>query len=74
MKQATKPNRITPQQARESLGLSLEQMAKRVRLHPRYLRRLELHGGTYLERAKQLGRAYGCRPEAFLYGARVPLG
>lgn len=74
MNSLPKRDNITPEQARERLGLSLETMAKRVKLHPRYLRRLELHGGTYMERAISLGKAYGCHPEAFLYGARVPLG
>lgn len=58
-----------PQQAREALGLTLTQMAKKVRYQPRSLRRLELHGVNSYDVALFLSRFYQCRVDLWLYGA-----
>jgi transcriptional regulator with XRE-family HTH domain len=60
----------TPQQAREALGLTIEQMAKKVRYQPRSLRRLELHGVNSYCVAEYLSLFYQCRVDLWLCGAK----
>lgn len=67
MQDTPKPERRSPEQHRQALGLSLEQMAKRVRYQPRSLRRLELHGVNSYDSAEFLSRFYQCPIDAWLY-------
>lgn len=53
------------ERARELAGLTLEQAAKRARICPRYLRRVERAGANYAL-AQRLAAIYGCRIEVFL--------
>ncbi|MDQ3814826.1 MAG: helix-turn-helix transcriptional regulator, partial [Armatimonadota bacterium] len=53
--------------ARMTAGYTLEEAARRLRLHPRYLRSLELHGGASLKMARKLADLYGCDGNVFVY-------
>lgn len=48
------------ERARLARGLSLEEAAKKMRLHPRYLRELELHGSSNFTRMTRMATLYGC--------------
>ena len=52
--------------ARLAAGLSLEEAAARARVGPRYLRRVETHGGAGYALAQRLSALYGCRIDVFL--------
>ena len=54
------------QRAREAAGLSLADAARRARVSPSYLRRIELHGGAPYVLAKRLCRIYRCSIHLFL--------
>jgi transcriptional regulator with XRE-family HTH domain len=51
--------------ARESVGLTLEAAARRARVTPDYLRRVERHGASYVL-ARRLAALYNCPIDAFL--------
>ena len=55
-------------QAREQVGLSVEQVSRRARVSPPYLRRVELHGHAPYCLAVRLARIYSCSMMVFLYG------
>jgi transcriptional regulator with XRE-family HTH domain len=54
------------QRAREAAGFSLGDAARRARVSPNYLRRIELHGGASYVLAKRLCRIYRCSIHLFL--------
>ena len=54
------------QRAREAAGLCLADAARRARVSPNYLRRIELHGGAPYVLAKRLCRIYRCSIHLFL--------
>lgn len=59
--------RITPAtQARNNVGLTLKQAARRARVGDSYLRRIELHGGASYVLAQRLARLYQCSIHVFL--------
>lgn len=51
--------------ARKRAGLSIAEAAKKARITPEYLRRVELHGAPY-SLARRLAGLYGCGIEVFL--------
>ena len=53
-------------QAREAAGFSLREAARRSRIHPRYLRRIEKGGGAPYVLAVRLAHMYGCSVGIFL--------
>jgi len=64
-KRATVP---TPgARARIAAGYPLDAAARKLRLHPRYLRQIELHGGASLHLARRLAGLYGCDGNVFIY-------
>jgi len=56
--------------AREAAGLTVKQLAKRARRHPRYIRELELHGAPYAT-AEKLSRILGCSIDVYLLPGRA---
>lgn len=52
--------------AREAAGFTVREAARRVRCHPRYLRRLELHGGAPYVLALRLAWLYKCSAQELL--------
>jgi hypothetical protein len=58
------------QAARESVRLTLQMAAKRVRITPRYLRHVELHGAPYVL-ARRLAALYQCPMALFLGGGTL---
>ncbi len=59
---------MSPTEARERAGLSLEDAAKKARVCARYLRDIERRGGAGYGLAMRLSRLYGCSANLFLYG------
>lgn len=57
--------RFAAESARWDSGQSLEELAARAHLHPRYLRQLERNGCRSYGRALRLARLYGCAVDAF---------
>lgn len=57
----------TAAQARQEAGLSLAEAARRARICPIYLRRIELHGNAPYVLAKRLAHLYSCSANLFLY-------
>lgn len=55
------------EQARKAAGYTLEAAAGKLRLNPRYLRSIELHGGASLQLARRLANLYGCSGNVFIY-------
>jgi len=51
--------------ARETVGLTLEQAAKRARITPQYLMQVERKGASF-SLAQRLSRLYDCRIDFFL--------
>lgn len=56
----------TAAEVREAAGLSLEAAARRVRITPDYLRRVERRGCDSYALACRLSGLYGCRVDVFL--------
>lgn len=54
------------EQARKQAGLTLEEAARRARICPAYLRRVELHGNAPYVLARRLASLYGCSMMVFL--------
>lgn len=59
--------------ARESQGFTLIQAARKASITPRYLRRIELHGGAPHYLAMRLAHIYNCPTSAFLFDPKVVL-
>ena len=59
--------------ARELSGFSLEEAAKRARISPRYLRRIEQRGAPYVL-ARRLAALYQCPIDFFLPLKRKEVG
>ena len=57
----------TATRARESLGLTPEQAARRLRITPRYLRSIERNGNAPYALAERLSRLYNVPMHTFLY-------
>ncbi len=57
---------ISRKAARESAGFTLEQAARRARVCPAYLRRIEKRGWTPYVLAMRLSRLYQCPCSLFL--------
>lgn len=53
--------------ARKTLKMSIDDAAKRARICPEYLRRIEQHGGAPYILALRLSSLYGCPITLFLY-------
>ena len=54
-------------QARQEAGFSLAEAARRARVCPVYLRRIELHGNAPYVLATRLAHLYSCSTNLFLY-------
>jgi len=64
---------LTPAaQARQDAGFPLEEAARRVRVCPAYLRRIELHGDAPYVLAMRLAHLYGCSTNLFLFAPTAP--
>jgi len=62
---------MTAEAARKQVGLSVEDVAKRLRRCPRYIRQIELHGKAPEHLARRLAQLYQCPMEHFLYGRKT---
>lgn len=56
--------------ARERVGLSIQEAARRARVCVPYLRAVERRGGASYVLAMRLARLYRCSATMFLYGTR----
>ncbi len=64
---------MTPSaQARQDAGLSVPEAARRVRVSPAYLRRIEIHGDAPYVLAVRLANLYRCSANLFLYASTAP--
>ena len=52
--------------ARERAGLSLDDVAAKVRISKAHIRQTELHGGCSFSLSQKLAKIYGCRMDLFL--------
>lgn len=55
------------EQARLRAGFDLKQASRKLRLCPRYLRQIELHGNAPLRTARRLAALYNCSGNIFLH-------
>jgi transcriptional regulator with XRE-family HTH domain len=66
---------MTPaEQARIAAGLTVKEAARRARVVPSYLRRVERHGGAPWVLAQRLAFIYNCSANLFLYAAKSQTG
>lgn len=58
---------VTPSEARQAAGLTLEEAARLARVGQIYLRRIEKHGGASWVLCRRLSRLYGAPLDVFVY-------
>lgn len=63
----SRPRFLPAEYARIQAGLSIEDAARRLKLSPRFLRQIELHGGASLKTARRLAHLYNCSGNVFLH-------
>ena len=59
--------KVTPSEARQAAGLTLEEAARLARVGQIYLRRVEKHGGASWVLCRRLSRLYGAPLDTFVY-------
>ena len=61
-------------QAREQVGLSIDQAAKKLRISVRYLQQIEHHGSPSYSTALRVSALYHCPADIFLKGGETLAG